>query len=289
MKKNLLVTPSYAPDFERCRALIESTEKWVRGFDEHLVLVDKSDLKLFSTLQTNKVRVICKEELLPISLRQIPCQKRWWVSNCSLPTRGWIIQQIMKLALAEASHSDAVIFADSDLVFMRHLDMNELWSNNRLRLFRSQRGPMQYLDRRYKNWYQFSAKALGLGDEQKLSGAYITQLATMRPDIVRSLCAHLESRFQKPWYQVLLNTWDFSEYVLYGVFVEKLLQEQQGHYLEDSQLCHSSWFYDIKSQQDIENFVANANAGHRAIHLQSNLGLLPETLNNTLASANKAA
>lgn len=284
MKSNILVTPSYAPDFERCKKMVESCSEWVSSFDEHLILVDRDDMSLFKPLQNSNVRVLCKNDFLSDKLYQIPLQKRWWISNCSLPVRGWILQQVIKIAVAKASSSDAVVFADSDLVFIRPLDLNELWHKDRLRLYRSERGPNQYQDRRYQNWYGFAAKALDLGDAQAQSGAYITQLATMRPDTVRLLCTYLENRYQKPWQQLLLNTWDFSEYVLYGLLVEKLGPGYSGHYLDSSQLCHSSWFYDIETKKDLDQFVSKVGPNHRAIHLQSNLGLRPEALSQALTT-----
>lgn len=269
---NILVTPTFAPDFERCKALLESSEQQLSGVSEHLLVVDRPDLELFAPLQTAKVRVLCKNELLPSMLFQIPLQKRWWLTGCSLPVRGWILQQIIKLAVAKDCGADAVVFADSDLMFIRPLDLNELWCNSRLRLFQNQRGPFMYRNRRYQNWYGFGCDALNLGNPDDQHQAYITQLATMRPDNVTKLCEALENRFQRPWYQTLLNTWDFSEYVLYGLFVGRLGQDS-GHFFTQQELCHSSWFYEINKPSDVADFVSQASKHHRAVHLQSNLGL----------------
>jgi len=288
--QNILVTPTFAPDFERCKAMLESAEQYISGVEEHLLLVDKSDLSLFQKLQNNRIRVICKNEVLPAVLFQVPLQKRWWLTDCSPPVRGWILQQIIKLAVAKGSQADAVIFADSDLIFVRNLSLNDLWSGNQLRLFRTERQPNLYSDKRYKNWYGFSCKALALGNPQAQTGAYITQLATMRPNLTRMLCNALENKFSKPWYETLLNTWDFSEYILYGVFVENLLKETDekncGHYLSGDELCHSSWFYDIHSKVDIDEFVAKTTPQHCAVHLQSNLYFDPSALSNAIGSLN---
>ena len=50
---NILVTPTFAPDFERCKAMLESSAEYVTGTSEHLLLVDRGDMKLFQSLQTN--------------------------------------------------------------------------------------------------------------------------------------------------------------------------------------------------------------------------------------------
>lgn len=286
--KNILVTPTFAPDFERCKAMLKSSARWVSGVDEHILIVDKADLGLFKKLQDKRVRVICKNEVLPIGLFQIPLQKRWWLTNCSLPVRGWILQQIMKIAVAKEAKADAVVFADSDIMFIRNFDLNDLWSGNNLRLFRANRGPNLYSDKRYKNWYEFGCNALNLDNPHRQSGAFITQLATMRPDLTKRLCHTLENKFSVPWYETLLNTWDFSEYILYGIFVESLSEkfgtEHAGHYFNDKELCHSSWFYDIHSKTDVDDFVSGVADRHYAVHLQSNLGLGSTTLSNAIES-----
>lgn len=273
--KNTLVTPTYAPDYQRCKAMLKSSEQWVTSVDEHLLIVDHNDLDLFRSLQNPRVRVICKEEVLPLGLYRIPLQKRWWLTNCSLPVRGWILQQIIKLAVAKQSHADAVIFADSDLMFINPLDLNNLWRHGQLRLYRTERRPHLYKNPRYRNWYGFSCRSFDLGEPEHQAGAYIVQLATMRPEMTAKLCDALEKKYAQPWYQALLNTWDFSEYVLYGCFVESYINQHgerhSGHYLTDKELCHSSWFYEINSEADIEHFVETSQLQHCAVHLQSNL------------------
>ena len=205
-----------------------------------------------------------------MGLYQLPlskiCQNRWWLTSCSLPVRGWILQQIMKLAIARDSNADAVIFADSDLMFIKELDMDDLWQGGQLRFFRTERRQHLYKDQRYQNWYGFGCSVLDLGNPEQQSGAYIKQLAAMRPKLATMLCNRLEEKFSKPWYQALLNTWDFSEYVLYGVYVEDLIktfgEKGCGHFLSDEELCHGSWFYDIHSATDVEQFIAKLAPKH---------------------------
>jgi len=280
--KNILVTPTFAPDFKRCKELLGSCDRWVSGVDEHYLIIDSKDAALFKPLQTSSVRVICKEELLPIDLWQIPFQNRWWFTSGSLPVRGWILQQVIKLAFAQQSKADAVVFADSDLVFIKPFNLNSLWRSNQLRLWRQPRGPKQYRCQRYQNWYNFAAKVLEVEDAASLKGGFISQLMSMRPDVVRKLCQVLERRFQRPWYQVLLNTWDFSEYTLYGLFVESLEKQEAPHFFVRESLCHSSWHYKIASEQDVTGFIANAKAQHCAVHLQSNLRFDSVSLNKAV-------
>lgn len=281
--KNILVTPTYAPDFKRCKDMLDSCDRYISGLAEHLILVDKPDLDLFMPLQRPNVRVICKSTLLPVAIARVPLQQRWWLTACSLPVRGWILQQIMKLAITAQNSADSVSFVDSDVLFVKPFDLNNLWENNSLRLFRDVRGPRQYSNIRYKNWYRFGCDALQIGRHDQQPSAFISQLASMRPMLVRQLFSRMEERFQRPWYKVLLNCLDFSEYTLYGLFAEHLGEAKSGHYFTESELCHSSWFYDIRSTEDVHSFIEKRSKDQCAIHLQSNLGLNAEALVNALA------
>lgn len=281
---NLLVTPTYAPDFSRCEAMLKSSARYVSGVNQHLILIDEPDWALFKPLESANVKLACKSEYLPTAISRIPFQKRWWLTRCSLPVRGWILQQIVKLAVAAQSRADSVSFIDSDVLFVKPFHLDRLWHEGQLRLFRDVRGPKQYRNIRYRNWYSFACNALDLGKPEHQHSAFISQLASMRPELVRRLFTKLETSFQRPWYQILLNRLDFSEYTLYGLFAESLGEERSGHYFTQSELCHSSWFYDIHTEKDIQSFVAKRSKDQCAIHLQSNLGLRPEALMQVLSN-----
>jgi len=281
---NLLVTPTYAPDFLRCKAMLESASRYISGATQHLILIDEPDWGLFKSLQSSNVQVVCKSEYLPTNLFRVPLQKRWWLTDCSWPVRGWILQQIIKLAVAAKSPVDSVSFVDSDVIFVRPFHLDHLWDAQQLRLFRNTRGPKQYRHIRYKNWYRFSCNALSIGKPEYQPSTFIVQLMSMRPELVRRLFRKLEDRFRRPWYQTLLNCFDFSEYTLYGLYAESLGEARSGHYFTESALCHSSWFYDIHTEQDVQSFVAKRSKKQCAIHLQSNLGLKPDSLVQALSN-----
>ena len=47
-----IVTASYAPDFERCRLLCETIDRFVTGASRHYILVEQRDVALFRQLET---------------------------------------------------------------------------------------------------------------------------------------------------------------------------------------------------------------------------------------------
>ncbi len=269
MPTTCIVTPSFAPDFERCRALLESIDKHVYHYQRHIVVVPARDLNLFHGLSHFNIELLTVEDLLSDIYWQLPIQHKWWVSKQGVPVRGWIIQQVIKYALAEEISCDALLYADSDIYFIKPFDVNEIWQEDKLRLYRTPRMPLFYNSRLYLNWYSFAAKTLGL-TAQSLSGAYIAQLNSLHTKNVLSLIKHIENFYQKPWKKALLSHLDFSEYILYGVFVDEILQGA-NHWYSDKTLCHSSWYEDIGNKEQLKCFIASAKEQHVALHIQSNL------------------
>ena len=49
-----LVTPSYKPDFERCKLLTESVECCLQGDVTHYLVIDRKDFHLFKQLTSSK-------------------------------------------------------------------------------------------------------------------------------------------------------------------------------------------------------------------------------------------
>jgi hypothetical protein len=49
MKKTYaIITPSYVKDFERCKLLVESKRKFLKDNVVQYIVIDKSDIKLFT-------------------------------------------------------------------------------------------------------------------------------------------------------------------------------------------------------------------------------------------------
>lgn len=281
MKTTALITPSWLPDIERCAQLIESADRHTSDFTNHYVLIDSMDEATFRNRLGSDCEIVIKEDLLPTWLHQLKWNRKWWWSLRALPVRGWILQQITKIGITQHLGEDAFCFADSDTRFVRPFSAGDLWQGDDLCFFRDSRKEHFYQDRRYRNWYGFAAKQFGLGDEQKLDGSYIAQLTAMRRDTVASMLQRIEEKNGKSWQEVLIRCLDFSEFVLYGVYVDECLKGE-GHQGMETGFCHSSWFYDIQTQEDINKFVAGVGPLQVAAHLQSNLKLDPMALEKAL-------
>ncbi|MEM8499753.1 MAG: DUF6492 family protein [Pseudomonadota bacterium] len=272
-----LVTPSYRPDLERCNQLVESVGEHVSGLDQHILLIDDEDMAVFKHLAGEGVSLIRKEDILPSWVSRMRWHQGWWWSKKTLPVRGWIMQQVAKLGIAEHLDTDVIVFADSDVSFVRPFDAGSLVRDSgsgepQVRLYRDERKPHFYQNRRYRNWYRFAARALGLGNPDALSGAYIAQMVSWDRHSVIDMHRHIEQHTGLCWQAAVMRSLDFSEYVLYGAYVENVAAESRRHFFDPSLICHSSWYHDIKDQASLERYLESIGNEHCAVHIQSNLG-----------------
>lgn len=271
MRSVALITCSYGPDFERCRRLCRSAARYLDGSVEHLLVVPQRDLAMFGELADERTRVRTVESVMPMWIRNTRASRRWWLTLCSPPVRGWIVQQVTKIAVAAAHSADAVIFADSDVEFIRPFTPDQVWEGDRTRLLRIPRasGPARHLQ-----WARTAGKLLGVTPTDWYGCDYIGQLVTWRPDAVRAMTRQIANVAGRPWHRVLCNTLHFSEYFLYGVFVEQVLGGE-GHLNDDRELCHCSWHYTSDGRCDLDHFFGRLRPEHVAVLIQSNLGIEP--------------
>jgi len=277
-----LVTPSYGPDFERCKILCESVDKFVNNYNQHLIIVDHKDYQQFKTLRSKKTEIIIKEDYLPGWLSKVPLSKKWWFSLKTLPVRGWILQQIIKLSMAEISSDELFLFVDSDVAFIRPFDASSIENNNLARLYSAPRKMEDYHDRRKQNWHFHAAKMFAISDTEILTQDYISQLVVWRKDTLEHLTNYIQESHQRPWKEVLCGTLDFSEYTLYGIFAEHILKENSGHYSTPQELCYCSWHQDIKNHGELQTFLDSVPQNYKSVLIQSNLDIAPNVYLNQI-------
>src|SRR5260370_40134028 len=99
MARMAVITKSFAPDFELCVALNRSVLDNAPDAVQHHIIVPRSDLELFGRLAGVRTHIRCEADLLPHTFVGIP------FSNIMVnlarpfpPVRGWILQQVIKLA-----------------------------------------------------------------------------------------------------------------------------------------------------------------------------------------------
>jgi hypothetical protein len=256
-----IITPSYYVDFEACRWLCETVERYVPKDITHYLLIDRADEELFAPLVTSsRTRLVFKEDILRGRLRQVSFARRWWVGSRHLPARGWIVQQLTKLLVSEVANEDVLVFVDSGCFFVRPFDPRVTVQDGRVRLFREQGD--YFRNDVVRRWHTIGAKLLGIKPSRDYDVGYVTQLITWRRDNLVRLQEHLERVSGRPAFDCLVGQLTLSEYYLYGMYSDLILGDRSGHFHTSvmATLCH----WDVKSltREDLEQMRASLQPEH---------------------------
>jgi hypothetical protein len=185
--------------------------------------------------------------------------------------RGWIVQQIVKLSAPSYVKREVVVFADSDIVLVAPLTADRLTRGDRVRLYQAP-GAAADLPTHIR-WHEVSARLLGLQPRGYLGADYIGNLITWRRSTILRLQDQLARTAGRRWDQVVSRQHHFSEYVVYGVFVDHVLgEEASGHYRAVEDLVHAGWFFELGTDDGVEEFVNGFTPGQVGVAIQSTEG-----------------
>jgi hypothetical protein len=271
------ITPSYAPDFQRCKLLCWSIRKFVSFPVKHYIVVDRKDLKLFQQLADANTEILAKEDILPSWIKRIPLfdKKNIWLNLKGLSSgnfllRGWLVQQIVKLATANYVEQEVLIFIDSDVAFIDAFDVLSLVHEDKVRLFRVEHSTSED-SKTGKKWKDTAKNLLNLPLENNYYDFYVSQVVTWRRDTLIQLYKLIERNHQKSWIEVISGVKDLSEYILYGLFASYVLGETSGHYDDHLQkICWCYWQESPMSPEELKEFFQQAQvSNHKAVMISA--------------------
>lgn len=275
-----LATPSYRGDLERCRLLCESVDRFVSGHAVHYLLVEDRDVPFFRELEGPRRRILPESQLLPGWLRPQPDplsfgKRRLWTGLRALgrgvpPLRGWHAQQLRKFAVAKAIAEDVIVFADSDMLFVRPFDLASQEKDGTIRLYSKPGAITADMLERHVPWCENAAALLGLGRPVFPCPDYIN-MVTWRRALVLDLLDHVERLSGRDWVSAIARRRRFSEYVIYGFYVERVLGlEAAGHRAEPEELCKYYWFSeDVAGFERLQSFEEVLEPWQVAVAVQS--------------------
>ena len=223
-----IVTPSFRTDAERCALLVESIERFVAPHVRHYVAIDRRDLALFRSLASARTELLIVEDIVPGWLFRVPGIRRFWLSLRSRPVKNWILQQLVKLSIPSVLQTDVLLYSDSDVFFIKPFDPRSLERDGKVPLYREtgQRGLVAFND----SWQAVGSRLLGLPVEKDCDTNYIGNVITWRREHVLAMCAHVERTMGIGWQRAIVPLSVFSEYILYGLFEDRVLKETSGHW-----------------------------------------------------------
>ena len=228
-----VLTPSYRGDLERFILLRRTIERFARCPVEHVVAVPQQDVGLFrdALRQDSGVRVVAQQDFVapmfyaPAWSRFLQTRlgrRAWRLTQSRFGGRpGWIVQQIVKLSAPEVFADGPICIVDSDLLFIREFDAGDLCPASNVRVLIREEPDCE--SARHPSYMRKSRELLKLAPGSE-DHHFMAFPAIWYGDWVLQLRDELERRQGKPWQQVLYDAGFFSEYLLYGVYLDEVLR-----------------------------------------------------------------
>jgi Family of unknown function (DUF6492) len=265
-----LLTPSYRADLERCIYLFETIDKYLTGFTTHYVIVHDEDYDAFAPYAHAKRKIMRTSEFLPASFWRIPpalCpkgKKNLWGHWRMWPVLGWHVQQYVKLLAVSRLPEQRFCILDSDISFVRPLDMARFAAPNPVELLRV-KNDIGVDARRHHIWVRVAHKILGLPAPNFPVDDYIGHFIVWDKAIVQALLA----KMGKDWMVRLGRTRQFSEYLLYGIFVAQHPLLAAQHAYVDESVILDYWESERLSAETLNGFVAKLKPSHVGVSISA--------------------
>lgn len=230
-------TQSYKGDFRECKLLCESLDRFAPGI-EHFIFVNDEDYLLFRSLNYSQHKVHKKSECTPWYFFRFPFKildHFFWVSPFTFPMRGWIYQQICKLAIFDVigDSYDFIINMDSEVIMIKPFDLNSVYKGGKFKLYRNiATGADPYRGKYIRSIQKFFKGSFPQEEMYKYGYMDITTI------FVRENIQDMLSEIQKNspywnWRLWMANTIKFSEFYTYGNYVVYGLN-LRNHYLTEN-------------------------------------------------------
>jgi hypothetical protein len=279
-----VLTASHGPDFASFARLHASVVRNTDPDVQHVVVVPDAHVDLFRTVATSRLDVRGYRQVLPRRFLQttwlaglpgLPRGFRVAALNAARPwppVRGWILQQVVKLAVAAALESDVALLVDSDVLVVRPLEEPTLRNGaGTVRLYRRPGGITPDMTRHVAQRRR-ALDLLGLHGVEPGSPDYISAFVSWDPVLVRACLGQIEAKTRRRWWDVVAGSLDLSEFITYGTYAMTLAGAEARGFVRDRSLCHSHWDPSPLDLAAARRFLAAMPADDLAIHIQSNSG-----------------
>ena len=268
-----VITPSYNLDLERCKLLCLSMDAFLSGPWHHYVVVDPVDFPLFAALAGPQRTVVNRADILPKGMHyvgKVPFMRlgRLWWSRRHGPIFGWQMQQFVKIIMASHLEQEAMMFLDSDIFFLKPININLFLRGSKVR-FSSSESPVDVVTSMKTN----SIKLSGLSVSEVTKCVYEDQIVTWHRPTAIAMQDYLSKLHNKPWHEAIGAKIMFSEYTLYILFVN-YIQKSNPHLYEDNTIyCKTLWTKETAKTTDIAEFCSSLEPEQVAVCIQSLIGI----------------
>ena len=277
-----LLTPTYGRDLELCTLLCESVDRHVTSFSKHYLLVPDCDLSLFSHFESEHRVVLPASQFLPAWLRPLPRiiqrkRRQFWWSFRAKPVSGWHVQQLIKIAAAMSLPHQRYCILDSDIVFFRDFDLSRFRYPNSIPLL-NMRDEVTEDQFHHARWVETSHELLGLPAPSLPASDFIGHIIFWDQQTTQAMAAKIEAVTGLDWIEALCRTRDFSEYMLYGYFVENDAGFSARHTRTPRTQCVSYWDQPKLDRGELNQLLRRADKDDVAFSVASFSGTPVETI-----------
>lgn len=275
-----IVTPSFARDFILARDLNESVMRYMPPDSRHYLIVDGRDLKLFRQLKNSRTVIVSVEDVLPWGFFKV--SRRWWVGlQPMMPARGWLVQQLVKLSATKLVEEPVIVNVDSDVRFIRSVDTSMFVKAGRVRMYRQSNGIVPGMI--HEKWHNNICKLLGVQPDSMPPDDYVGNVISWNRQTIVDACKRIETITGRPWYIDYTRYASVSEYLMYGLFVDKVIgQEAAGVWVDERSWCHTYWGPAPLNADDVDTFVAQLRDDDVAFSIAGYTDSAPEVIDRAL-------
>jgi hypothetical protein len=159
------------------------------------------------------------------------------------------------------------VVMDSDIVFFRHLSVDDVMRDGAVRFYRGA-NPLTPELVRHAMWARVSRQLLGLPEETD-DRDYVSPFIAWDPRIVRKIRQRVEEVTGRPWLDAMATNLHFSELMLYGCYVDELGTDEERAFTASDIRCLSHWGTTPLNERTAEEFIASASPTDLAVLIQS--------------------
>ena len=277
-----LLTPTYGRDLELCTLLCESVDRHVTSFSKHYLLVPDCDMPLFAHFESERRCVLPASKFLPTWLRPLPRivqrkRRQFWWSLRAKPVSGWHVQQFLKIAATIELPYERYCILDSDIVFFRDFDLARFEYPNSIPLLHVP-DEVVATQPRHSRWVVTSHQLLGFPVPKLPATDFIGHIIFWDKETVRAMASRIEAITNLGWVEALCQTREFSEYMLYGYYVQNDASFASRHSLTARTQCISYWDQPKLSQSELNRLLRRADQDDVAFSVASFSGTPVETI-----------
>jgi Family of unknown function (DUF6492) len=281
-----LLTPTYGRDLELCTLLCETVDRHVGSFSKHYLLVPDCDLSLFSHFESEHRSVLPSSMFLPGWLKPLPSiiqrkRRQYWWSFRTKPVSGWHVQQYLKIAATISLPHQRYCILDSDVVFFRDFDLARFEYPNSIPLL-NMPNEVTSGQIRHSRWVETSHRLLGLTTPPLPASDFIGHIIFWDRQTTHAMTQRIEAVTGLDWVEALSRTREFSEYMLYGYFVQNDPGFSAGHMQCSRTPCVSYWDQPKLSKDELNQLLCRADKDDVAFSVASFSGTPVQTIREAI-------